>query len=157
MFISADQLLAHAIGDYVLQSDWMALEKTKKNIAALAHALCYTLPFLFLTTSLPALGFIFSTHFLIDRWRLARYVVWAKNFLSPAQTLGEEISTTWSHPDGRETVEKTRPPVIWWHPWAECVGTGYHKDRPPWLAVWLLIIADNVLHVCMNGIALKYL
>ena len=36
--ITADQLLAHAVGDYVLQSDWMATEKATKSLAALAHA-----------------------------------------------------------------------------------------------------------------------
>ncbi len=33
----------------------------------------------------------------------------------------------------------------------------YPPDRPPWLAVWLLIIADNVMHVLINGLALRYL
>ncbi len=46
--ITADQLLCHAIGDYVIQSDWMANEKTKRSLAALAHVLTYAVPFLFL-------------------------------------------------------------------------------------------------------------
>ncbi len=129
MLINADQLLAHAIGDYVLQSDWMATEKTKESIAASCHALCYSLPFLIFRPSYLALGAICGTHFIIDRWRLARFVVYAKNFLSP-------------------------PP---WYSWEECAGTGYFKDRPIFLAVWLLIIADNVMHVLVNGLALKYL
>ena len=28
---TADQLVAHAVGDYILQSHWMATEKTKGN------------------------------------------------------------------------------------------------------------------------------
>jgi hypothetical protein len=36
------------------------------------------------------------------------------------------------------------------------VGTGYHKDKPPWMAVWLLIIADNTLHLLCNGLALAF-
>lgn len=127
--IAADQLVAHAIGDYVLQSDWMANEKTKRSVAALAHVVAYTLPFLWLTRSLPALSVILVTHFVIDRWRLARYVCWAKNWLSPVGT----------------------------RPWSECVATGYPADRPAWLAVWLLIIADNVMHVVINGLAIRYL
>ena len=79
MFVTADQILAHLIGDYVLQSHWMAQEKTKQSFAAAVHATTYTLPFLFLTQSVAALAFILWTHFLIDRFRLARYVVWAKN------------------------------------------------------------------------------
>lgn len=142
MFISADQLLAHAVGDYVLQSDWMANEKTKRSLAAFAHAVSYALPFLFLTTSPGALAFIVGTHFLIDRWRVARYVVWAKNFIAPRW-----VNIT---PDlVGETIARN-------FPWNECEGTGYHRDRPPWLAVWLLIIADNVMHVILNGLALMW-
>lgn len=79
MFITADQILAHLVGDYILQSDWMANEKAKRTVAAALHAAVYTLPFLLLTHSVAALVFIAATHFLIDRFRLARYVVWAKN------------------------------------------------------------------------------
>lgn len=59
--ITADQLVAHAIGDYVLQSDWMANEKTKKSVAALAHVVAYTLPFLWFTRSPSALAVILCT------------------------------------------------------------------------------------------------
>lgn len=121
-FITADQLLAHAIGDYILQSDWMANEKTKQHTAAAVHAATYTLPFLFLTWSALALAFIFGTHFLIDRYRLARFVVWFKN-----------------------------------GPWLPVTATGYQDDKPAWLAVWLLIIADNIMHVICNGIALRWM
>lgn len=126
--ITADQLVAHAVGDYILQSDWMANEKTKRSLAAAVHAITYALPFLFFAPSQTALAFIIATHFAIDRWRLARYVVWLKNQLDPKPA-----------------------------PWSECTATGYHKDRPPWLAVWLLIIADNTLHVLCNGIALRFM
>lgn len=128
--ITADQLVLHAVGDYVLQSDWMATEKTKKSLAALAHVIAYAVPFLLVTTSPLALAFIAGTHFAIDRWRLARYVCWLKNFLSPR---------------------------TYWYWWSDCESTGYHKERPPWLATWLLIIADNVMHVILNGVALRWL
>ena len=128
--ITADQLVVHAVGDYVLQSDWMANEKTKQHWAALCHALVYSLGFLIFLPSLKAWLVIFVTHFFIDRYRLARYVVWFKNFLGP---------------------RGLNPPF------RECAGTGYPPDRPAWLAVWLLIAADNVLHVAINGAALHYL
>lgn len=125
MLVTADQLVAHAVGDYLLQSDWMATEKTKKNVAAACHALTYTLSFFLLTTSWSALAFIACSHFIVDRWRLARYVCWAKNFLGPGNK-----------------------------PWSECSATGYAPDRPAWLATWLLIIADNTIHVLLNATAL---
>lgn len=128
--ITADQLLAHAIGDYILQSDWMANEKTKKSVAALCHAITYSLPFLIFAPSYEAFMVIAGTHFIVDRWRLARYVVYLKNFCAPQ---------------------------AYRYQWVQCSGTGYHNDRPVWLSVWLLIIADNVMHVLINGLALKYL
>jgi hypothetical protein len=131
--ISADQLLAHAVGDYVLQSHWMATEKTKRSEAAVAHVLCYALPFIFLLQpSRQALAVIVGTHFLIDRYRLARYVCWFKNWLAPYGRSGNLD-------------------------WKACAATGYPPETPPWLATWLLIIVDNIMHVLINGLALTYL
>lgn len=127
--VTALQLLAHGVGDYWFQSDWMANEKTKANFAAVCHATTYTIPFIAATQSPIALAIICVSHFVIDRWRLARYLCYAKNFLAPSE---------------------------WWHPWEECSGTGYHKDRPAWMAVWLMIIADNLAHVICNAIAIQY-
>jgi hypothetical protein len=130
--ITADQTLAHFVGDYILQSHWMATEKVKRSVAALCHVITYALPFLFLRPSWPALAVIVGTHFVIDRWRLARVVVWLKNFMNPH-------------------------PLDWSHTWQSSKTTGYSHDVPAWLSVWLLIIADNIMHVGINGLALKYL
>ncbi len=116
---TADQIVAHLVGDYILQSHWMAQEKTKQHVAAAAHAICYTLPFLLITQSPAALAIICGTHFLIDRYRLARFVVWLKN--------------------------GARGPFT---------ATGYADDVPPWLSVWLLIWADNTIHIIINGLAI---
>lgn len=123
-------LLAHLLGDYVIQSHWMATEKTKRWWPAIAHAVTYGLPFLLVTHSPLALAVIVGTHAVIDRYRLARYVVWAKNQVGPA-----------SH----------RPP------WSQAASTGYPADAPAWLAVWLLIIADNTLHLGINYASVRWL
>lgn len=128
MGTTMEQLLLHLVGDYLTQTDWMAKEKTKQSLAALTHASVYSAPFALLTSSGAALLVIWVTHFLIDRFRLARYVVFAKN---------------WS------TDRSLR--------WADCCSTGYHRDTPPWLAFWLLIIADNTIHLCINYAALRWL
>lgn len=120
-------VLAHMLGDYVIQSDWMALEKTKRWLPAVAHAVSYGLPFLVVTRNPLALVVIVVTHAVIDHYRLARHVVWAKNLLAPRS---------------------------YRHPWSECSGTGYHQDRPAWMAVWLMIIADNTMHVVINSLAI---
>lgn len=118
---TADQIVAHLVGDYILQSHWMAQEKTRRHVAAAVHALCYTLPFLLITQSPAAIAIICGTHFLIDRYRLARFVVWAKNGATGPIT-----------------------------------GTGYADDVPPWLSVWLLIWADNTIHIIINGLAIHF-
>lgn len=149
---TVDQLLLHALGDYVLQSDYAANEKTKKNLAAFIHVVLYTLPFLVLTTSWQALLFIGGTHFVIDRWRLARYVCWAKNWLGVPK-----VNTTTCVVAGCPVKKRE---ILWRslnRPWAECKATGYDPDKPMWMSLWLMIIADNLAHVVLNGIALKYL
>jgi hypothetical protein len=135
---TADQLVAHAVGDYILQSDWMADNKTKSSVAAAIHALTYTLPFLLITLSPEALAVICGTHFVIDRWRLARFVVWLKNW--PFYTV--EV------PGSIDGYGWRMKPVT---------ATGYDDTKPPFLAVWLLIIADNILHVICNALAIQYL
>lgn len=135
--ITADQLLCHAIGDYILQSHWMATEKTKRSIAALFHVSTYGLVFFFLRPSLTAWLVIVGTHFIIDRWRLARFVVAFKNYLgTPPVPFQMSLTSYWHTCDS---------------------GTGYPDGTPAWLGVWLLIIVDNIVHVTINGLALKYL
>lgn len=127
---TADQLVAHAVGDYIIQSHWMATEKTKQHTAAAIHAVTYTLPFALITQSLAALAVICGTHFLIDRFRLARFVVWFKNGVgAPPTATG----------------------------YGPITATGYQDEVPAWLSVWLLIAADNIMHVICNALAIAYL
>ena len=120
-------MLAHLVGDYLLQTDWMANEKTKRWLPAIAHGLVYTVPFLLVTTSLPALAVIGGTHMIIDRYRLAKHVVWFKNQFAPK-----------SYRPGH-------------------TATGMPEDRPDWLAMWLLFIQDNIIHILINVLAVMYL
>lgn len=129
-FISADQILAHAVSDYFLQSHWAATNKTHLSLACAVHVACYVPLFALFKPSITAFLFIAVTHFIIDRWRLARYLVFVKNFIAPRSA---------------------------WPQWADCSETGFHHSVPDWLAKWLLIIVDNLAHIVLNGIALKYL
>jgi hypothetical protein len=129
--VVAGLLLAHLVGDYVLQSHWMATAKTSAWWPALVHAGVYTACHLPVTRSVPALVVIGGSHAVIDRYRLARHLIWAKNHLAPA-----------GH----------RPPA-----WAPCTGTGYDPDVPVWLAVGLLIVADNTVHLAVNVAAVVWL
>ncbi len=125
--ISGKQIIAHFVGDYLLQSDWVAENKYKNFLVALIHAILYTIPFIFITTNLLALSVICITHALIDRYKLARYVAWARNWIAPV-----------------------RPKS-----WKECCFTGYNPDRPLWISVWLMIIVDNLMHIIVNAVAIS--
>lgn len=75
-----DQLICHLIGDYVLQTDWMARKKTSSLGVALIHSLVYAAPFAFITGWSWAWLVIFGTHVLIDRYRLAGLIMRAKQW-----------------------------------------------------------------------------
>ena len=77
------------------------------------------MPFFLLTHSLRALGVILLTHALIDRYRLAVYLIRAKN-------------------------------GVW-------EGDRYPGGTSEFLRLWLVIIADNTLHVVINYLVLRYL
>lgn len=156
--ITISQVLCHFIGDYVLQSSWMANHKTKSHVPALVHVLTYALPFLFLQPSWLALFVIVATHFVIDRWRLARYFCWFKNFIGPFWKKTVYVPNPSMEWGGTDVVQGPAVVVRDINPsWRACSATGYSPDTPPFLAVWLLIIVDNVLHVIINGLALRYL
>lgn len=84
-----EQLVLHAVGDYLLQNDWMALNKKQKGLlglwACLVHCTLYSLPFLLIGSPLQV-SVIFVTHFLIDRWFFVRWymnTIGQKKFSQP--------------------------------------------------------------------------
>lgn len=77
--ITGTQILCHLIGDYLLQSNWMALNKVKSWLPAIIHGFAYPVPFLLLGPSIEALFVIITTHIIIDRFRLAKYWIWLNN------------------------------------------------------------------------------
>jgi Protein of unknown function (DUF3307) len=87
------RLLAHLVGDYVVQSDWMAQVKTRRSregvAAAAVHAALYTACFLPLTRNPFRLAVIGITHGLLDHYRPLPELIAAKdNLLAPPD---------WSH------------------------------------------------------------
>ena len=144
-------LILHLVGDYLLQSDWMAQNKTKSTWAAVCHATTYALPFAFIA-SVNAWLVIWFTHLLIDRFRLSRYVVWLKNVLFQPGFI--RAGSCHRSVPGHE-VEQVNLIRRW--NWSNCSATGYPSDTPPWMAVWLTIIADNTIHLAINQLSLNYL
>jgi membrane-associated phospholipid phosphatase len=123
-------LLAHLVGDYLLQPHWLAEEKKRSWGPAILHGLLYTVPYLAVTRSPAALLVIAGTHAVIDRYRLARFVIYAKNLLAPRQR-----RVSWAHCDHE---------------------TGFPSGTPAGLACALLIIVDNTLHLILNTVAVMW-
>lgn len=72
-------LLGHLFGDYLLQNEWMALNKSKNNwvgwIAAITHCVIYTSAVCMITNNYDILWMVivFISHFFIDKFNLAHY------------------------------------------------------------------------------------
>lgn len=124
-----EQLLIHLFSDYWLQNDWMALNKKKHFWIALIHAFIYTLPFLIITKSLSALFVIFLTHAVIDGTNIVNRLNQIKNWNFSTFFIWDEVK----------------------------IFDGYDANRPAFLRVWLIIIQDNVLHLIINYLSIKYL
>lgn len=77
------QLLFHLWGDFIFQNHWLATKKvllTKEGwLACLIHCVLYSIPFLFIASE-NAMWVIFGTHFLIDKFRLAKYIQMIRNW-----------------------------------------------------------------------------
>mgnify|MGYP001075641557 CR=1 FL=1 len=124
-------LLAHLVGDYVLQSHWMATQKVARWWPAIAHGLTYTLPFVLITQSPLALLVIGGTHIVLDHYRVAKYVIWAKNLVAPKEhraSLAEAVK-----------------------------NQGFPASVPAGLATALLIVVDNTMHLVINAAAITWL
>lgn len=67
-------LIGHLAGDYLLQNDWQAQNKTRCSVACTVHCLLYTLAVWACSFWwMPAWGLLvcFAAHWPLDRWRLA--------------------------------------------------------------------------------------
>ncbi|MGX1849220.1 hypothetical protein [Streptomyces sp. NPDC055299] len=71
----------HLVGDYLMQSYWMATEKVKRWSPALVHGATHGLPFPLITQSPFDLTVIVVTHIVLDRTRAAKYPVRVRNLL----------------------------------------------------------------------------
>lgn len=118
------QLIFHGIGDYLIQNDWMALNKKKitwqGELACHLHCITYSLPFLFITTWQAVIA-IYVTHYIIDRTNIVGWFLAVKNWTFNTENFG------------------------------------FAKERPIFLTLWLYIIVDNLFHVILNYLSIKYL
>ncbi|WP_066038670.1 DUF3307 domain-containing protein [Herbiconiux solani] len=125
-------VLAHLLGDYVFQNNWMANTKTSRWLPAVIHGSVYTAMYaVILQPSVVALLVIGSTHVVIDRFRLVKQLIWVLNQVAPKSFR---------------------------YSWAEAKANGgYAASTPVWLSTWLMIIVDNTVHLVINTASILWL
>ncbi len=119
------RLLAHLVGDYLLQTHYEASEKVNHWVPATTHALKYTSAFLPLTRNTKALTVIGGTHLILDRYRLAKHVNLLLNQASPKDYWDKDLT-----------------------------NAGSPDSVPVGLATALMFITDNTIHMLINEWAL---
>ena len=66
-------IIAHLIGDYIFQNDWMAIGKKKSYFICSVHIATYMLPFLFTTLNPIQLVLIAIQHYIQDRYEFIKW------------------------------------------------------------------------------------
>jgi len=136
------QLLVHGFADFFFgQASYQAINKSKKNAPAIFHAFLYTACFLILTLHWKALILIGVTHFLIDRYSIPKYLLFAREWILNPKS--------W-----RATWASSNQTGFFDHTGDEWGYSNTDKIRPQFLTVWLYIIVDNLMHLFINYMAL---
>lgn len=130
--VTANQILAHLIGDYILQSDWMARNKTTNLFAAIVHGLFYSIPFLILIPDITFISWLIitTTHIIIDNKSLASYVIRFRNLIGGNLSVLSKEHTT---------------------------RMGMPKSTPEHIQFFVFVLVDNTLHITINALALSFL
>jgi hypothetical protein len=142
-----EQILVHLFGDYFLQPSWCALNKSKRSLPCLVHVITYTACFLILTTSWKALLVIGLTHFILDRFPvIIKKLIWLREHLNPSfkYPIYEACDTTGFYDDSPFNAYKNK-------------GNYWGIPRPFCITVWIYIITDNLFHLLINYVAIRYL
>lgn len=86
-----EQFILHLIGDYLVQNDWMALNKKKMTwlgeLACQIHCISYSLPFLFIT-SWQAVLVIYLSHYLLDKTNIVGWFLAIRNGVFNVENFG---------------------------------------------------------------------
>lgn len=143
--------LLHLIGDYLLQNDWMAQNKTKHWLPCAVHCILYTIPFIIVLGNGYHILIIFGTHYFIDRYRLAVY--WIQLVNSTIITPFDKVVPFESANEFKKS-KNVYSFLGWYFVFPTSENFGYSLDKPKWMSVWLMIIIDNVFHLTINTLAI---
>jgi len=77
--------IAHLVGDFILQNDWLADGKKRASWICVVHVLIYLVPFLFTSLTWWQLGLIGIEHFAQDRTTIVLWIMRIKGSAAFAQ------------------------------------------------------------------------
>lgn len=133
-------LIGHGIGDFLLQNQWMAMNKSGNTWKCLVHCTLYTLAVVLMTWpfvhGIAWTLLVFASHFPIDRWSLADK--WLR--LIRGRNLGEFVK------QGHKDI-----PLM---PFGE--EKNYWALRAAFAGV-VYTVADNTMHLALMYAAALYL
>jgi|SRR6185437_5500754 len=87
-------LLAHFIGDYLLQNDWMAVNKKKSSLACTIHVTLYMLPFLLTELTIIQFILVYAQHWIQDR---TKFISWWCKTMGSFQAELKTPALPWGH------------------------------------------------------------
>lgn len=129
MTLPLSLLVAHFIGDFLLQSDWMATQKSKQNAVLTLHALVYSLCFF-------PLGWKF--------WLLTFYSHWATDWVTSRLTSRLWFVKRTTAGECWRTLEPETPALPGVHQLQKAYWVDYLPSRH-WFFV--TIGADQLIHM----------
>ena len=91
---SLNWVMAHLIGDYILQNDWMAINKKKNSIICFIHVFLYMVPFVFTSLTLVQILLIGIQHFIQDRTAVIK---WFCKITGKFQSENNNNGLPWGH------------------------------------------------------------
>ena len=85
-------IITHLLGAYVTSSEYMQNRAVNSTAFALGVAILYMIPFvLFLPGSIPSFAIVFVFRFLVVRFGLIDYIIWARNLMAPSNQRSKRI------------------------------------------------------------------
>lgn len=87
-------VLAHFIGDFCFQNDWMAVGKKKSSLICSIHVVAYMLPFLLVDITWWQFALIAFQHWLQDR---TTFIGWWCRMMGSFQAELKMDSLPWGH------------------------------------------------------------
>ena len=118
-------IIGHLVGDYLLQNDWMALNKKRHSFPCAIHCALWTAAVCFFTGWFSPLvvAVLFLTHFLQDRTTI---IVWWMRLIGQHEFMRCDKIVT----DHTPYIEADKVLSI-----------------APGLGPWSIIVVDNVWHI----------